>query len=155
MAGRHRGFKAGVLRAILAVLVRAGCAGGVSSDPIRSPPGTITTFILVRHPEKVNQDIDSPLSAKGLRRARDLVTTPEKMGVTAIDGSALQRNIDTARPLADRLGLEVKTFSRGSLMNTRQVEEAFVCLALARHAGGVVLWVGNSCAFGDWGSNLQ
>jgi hypothetical protein len=105
--------------------------------------------------EKVNQDIDSPLNAKVLRRARDLVTAPEGTGVTAIYDPGLKRNSDTARPLADRLGLEVRTFSRGSLINTRQFAEAFVRQALAQQAGGVVLWVGNSSAFGDWGGNLH
>ena len=138
----------------LAVGLLPGCTPK-STDVVKSPAGSTTTYILVRHAEKVNQSPESPLSEAGRQRALLLADTLAAMGVTAIYCPAIRRNKETVQPLADRLNLEVRTISGWRLMNTRRFAAAFVQETLADHAGGVILWVGNSSAVGDLGSNLQ
>jgi len=135
--------------------VLSGCALGSSSYEVKSLPGTTTTFILVRHAEKESNDVASPLSAKGRKRAQALVDEIVPLGVTAIYCPALRRNKETVQPLAERLNLEIRTVAGWRLMNTRRFADDFVQKTMAEHAGGVVLWAGNSSAVGDLGSNLQ
>lgn len=134
--------------------VATGCAGNTSLS-VQSPPGTTTTFILVRHAEKVGQSPDSPLSERGRRRSLVLADTLAPMGVTAIYCPALIRNKETVKPLADRLNLAIHTVPGWRLTHTRRFAAAFVRKTLADHAGGLIVWAGNSSAVGNLGSNLQ
>ena len=138
-----------------AVVVLAGCAGSSSYTPLQSPPGTATTFILVRHAEKLDSSAESPLSDTGRKRAVILADTLAPMGITAIYCPALTRNLETVQPLADRLGLEIHSIPGWQLLNTRRFARRFVEEAFTKHAGGTVVWAGNSSAVGNWGSNLQ
>ena len=132
----------------------AGCAGQASFD-VQSPPGTTTTYILVRHAEKLNQEADSPLSAKGRLRARDLADAVAPLGVSAIYCTRVKRNLETVQPVADRLGIEVIALYKPAPLNTCQLAEQFVRERLSTHGVGVILWVGNASDLGDWASNLQ
>ena len=69
----------------------------------------LTTVILVRHAEK-NIEPNNPdpdLSPAGQLRAQELVRVLGAAGVNAIYGTQYKRTQQTARPLADRLGLPV------------------------------------------------
>lgn len=136
-------------------VLMAGCAVGTSSTIVKSPPGTTTTFILVRHAEKADLTPESPLSVAGRERAQALVDALAPLGVTAIYCPALRRNRETVQPLAEHLGLAVLTIPGWQLLSTRQFAQNFIQKALANHGGGVILWAGNSSAVGAWGSNLQ
>ena len=138
----------------IAASLMAGCAGG-QEYALRSPAGTTTTYILVRHAEKANLSPESPLNAAGRQRALALADTVGPMGISAIYCPALRRNKETVQPLAGRLGLGVRTVAGWRLLNTRRFADDFLRETLAEHAGGVILWVGNSSAVGDLGSNLQ
>lgn len=156
MVGIFSHMQAGMLLLIVNIFVlMAGCAGRASSYNVKSPPGTTTTFILVRHAEKADSTPESPLSAAGRERARALVDALAPLGVTAIYCPALRRNRETVQPLSEQLGLAVLTIPAWQLLNTRQFAQDFIQKALANHGGGVILWAGNSSAVGAWGSNLQ
>ena len=68
---------------------------------------------LVRHgrPDEGHRERphDPPLRADGRRQAAAVATLLTEEGVTAIVASPMQRAQDTARPLAERLGLAVRT----------------------------------------------
>lgn len=128
---------------------------GVSKGPVNSPEGTSTTFILVRHAERNDKKGQSPLRPEGLERAQDLVKAVGDMGITAIYTPNRGRNIETVRPLADHLGLELTIVPEKRLTNTRRFADEFVKEVLTEHAGGVVLWVGNKSPVGIWGGNLK
>ena len=64
----------------------------------------------------------------------------EGMGVTAIYSPDVPRNLDTVRPLAARLGIPITRTPGFSLMEASSI----VAEILEKHAGGVVVWVGNA-----------
>jgi len=123
-----RGLVAGVLAAAL-----AGCA----TDRVQSRPGTTTTVILTRH-----ADTDPGfglLNGTGRERARALVDAVGAMRITAIYRPNLERNLDTVRPLASRLGIEITRTAGVSVFAADSIAREI----LDKHAGGVILWVGN------------
>ena len=123
-----RGLVAGVLAAAL-----AGCA----ADRVQSRAGTTTTVILTRH-----ADTDpgfGELNGTGRERARALVDAVGAMRITAIYSPNLERNLDTVRPLASRLGIEITRTAGVSVFAADSIAREI----LDKHAGGVVLWVGN------------
>jgi hypothetical protein len=65
------------------------------------------------------------------------------MGVSAIYCTNLQRNRDTAQPLADYLGLQLNIVSLSRLLDTKKLCRDLLDEFLTKHAGGVVVWVGN------------
>ena len=78
------------------------------------PTGEVVVF-LVRHAEKIDAAVaDDPrnphLDDDGLHRAAELARVLGDSGVTAIHSTSYHRTIETARPLANRLGLEIKPY---------------------------------------------
>jgi 2,3-bisphosphoglycerate-dependent phosphoglycerate mutase len=67
----------------------------------------ITTFILVRHAEKVDDSYDPDLSAVGYQRAELLSELMQNVAFDAILSTPLIRTRETARPTASRLGLDI------------------------------------------------
>ncbi len=114
----------------------AGCAAYMS----HSKPGTETTIILTRHAEKTV--ITKILTEKGHARAKALVkATVKELGdrkITAIYSPDLVRNLDTVRPLAKHLKIDITTVSSNPVPNE------VVKTILTKHSGGVILWVGNT-----------
>ncbi|HLC43149.1 MAG TPA: histidine phosphatase family protein [Methylomirabilota bacterium] len=110
---------------------------GCAAVDVHSKPGTTTTVILTRHADRDGESDE--LNPKGLERAKALVDAVSGMGVTAIYSPDVERNLASVRPLASRLGIEitrtpkVSVFAAGSIVNE----------ILEKHAGGVVVWVGN------------
>lgn len=119
---------AGLLPATL-----AGCA-----STVRSKPGTTTTVILTRHAD-TNPGFGE-LNGTGRERAKALVDAVGGMPITAIYSPDLERNLDTVRPLASRVGIEITRTSAVSLFAAGSIAREI----LDKHAGGVVLWVGNA-----------
>jgi hypothetical protein len=111
----------------------------VACSPIqvRSKPGTTTTVILTRHADRDAKD--DQLNAKGRERALALVEAVRGMGVTAIYSPDAGRNLDTVRPLARELGIEITITQELAVF----VADEIVKDMLDRHAGGVIVWVGN------------
>ncbi|MFC1828647.1 histidine phosphatase family protein [Thermodesulfobacteriota bacterium] len=109
-----------------------GCTGA----EVHSKPGTTTTVILIRHAER---DEGGHLTSKGHRQARALVDAVGDMGIAAIYSIDMERNLDTVRPLAKKLGINITLTPDISILEGKRVVNEI----LTEHAGGVVLWVGN------------
>lgn len=150
-----RPIKALFALALLCILAFVISCTGPSAHRITSPSGTTTTYILVRHAEKESNDVASPLTEKGRERARALIDAVVPLCVTAIYGTQTKRNMETVQPLSEHLGIEVQTLYRGGPMNAGYLADHFIQDSLARHSGGVILWVGNTSALGDWADNLH
>jgi broad specificity phosphatase PhoE len=64
------------------------------------------TIYLVRHADKVSDDVDAPLSEAGRARAACLANTLRDANLQQIFTSELQRTQQTAAPLAEKLRLK-------------------------------------------------
>ena len=111
------------------ITLLAGCA-----IVTHSMPGTTTTVILTRHADR--DPLAEELNDKGRVRAEALVDAVADMNITAIYSPDRTRNLDTAKPLAKHLGLEIQTI--GTSKN--EVSKTL----LTRHPGETVIWIGNT-----------
>jgi broad specificity phosphatase PhoE len=101
-----------------------------------------TTVIFVRHAEKTAEPADDPLlSLAGERRAaelaRQLVDADVVAGVDAVYATPYRRTVDTAKPVADALGLPITSYDAA---DTEKIMEQIV----RKHKGKIVLVVGHS-----------
>ena len=112
--------------------------GGLSAcqTPLHSNSGTTTTVIMVRHAERTSFGFE--LTERGYENAQALVGAIGGMKIDAIYSPDLVRNLDTVRPLADHLGIKIKTVS------DEPIEDDIVFTFVQEHAGQTVLWVGNT-----------
>lgn len=120
----HRRRVLGFASALLVTGI-AGCAP--PARPGQLAPGS--RLILLRHADRDGSD----LSARGRARAAALPAALEGLPLDAIYSPGLQRNLDTAAPLAAARNLPV----------TRLPGERPAQALLQRGAGKSVLWVGN------------
>ena len=118
------------------IFLLLGGSAGYAGSKIPSKPGTTTTVLLIRH---VERDNFFNITAQGRERAKALVDTVSDMGITAIYSPDLERNLDTVRPLARHLGIDITLTPRIS----KPTVDKIVREILASHAGEVVLLVGN------------
>jgi broad specificity phosphatase PhoE len=102
-----------------------------------------TTVIVVRHAEKASvEGRDPPLSEAGEQRARALIEAVGAAGVKAIYATQFQRTQQTARPLAEHLGVPLTVFA--ATADARQHAATLAGEILSKHAGEVVVVVGHS-----------
>ena len=113
------------------ILSLAACATRTTVN--RSMPGTTTTVILTRHADR--DAMAEHINDKGRERAAALVDTVGHMPITANYSPDYLRNLETAEPLAQHLGIEI-TIVPASMYQV-------VTNMLTRHPGEVVVWVGN------------
>ena len=113
-----------------------GCSVGHAGSNVPSKPETTTTVILIRHAERDNF---FEITAQGRERAKALVDTVSDMGITAIYSPDLERNLDTVRPLARHLGIDITLTPKIS----KPLADKIVREILTKHTGEVVLLVGN------------
>lgn len=146
MSRRSR-LAAALLAASLAAAASASAQAVVKAAPTAraataaaAPRAAGTTLVLlVRHAEKAAAPADDPpLTEVGTTRARALQAALADAGVQAVIATPRRRTTDTARPLADALGLAPEIV--GLAGNHVQA----VADAVRRHAGHVVLVVGHS-----------
>jgi hypothetical protein len=97
---------------------------------------------MVRHAER-DPGYDPPLNAEGSTRAQVLAQALGQNGVTAIYATDYLRNRQTAAPLAEKLGLNIALIGVAELLNTKALSAKLLGEFLDKHAGGVVLLVGN------------
>ena len=82
-------------------------SGAEVSERVEGP----SLVVLVRHAEKAEAPADDPpLSAEGVLRAEALARTLRDAGITRIHSSDTRRTLETAAPLAERLGIEVELY---------------------------------------------
>ncbi|MEO5980062.1 MAG: phosphoglycerate mutase family protein [Chryseolinea sp.] len=107
---------------------------------------TITTFILIRHAEKVLDSSEDPvLLPKGEERAKKLVSVLEKTKVDAIYSTKFNRTMSTVSPLASSKGLDVRVYE--------PFKETPIDEILKQHPGGTVVISGHSNSI-PWIANL-
>jgi broad specificity phosphatase PhoE len=99
----------------------------------------VTTVILVRHAEKIidpnNPDVD--LSPAGQTRAQELVRMFGDGGINAIYATQYKRTQETAKPLADKLGLPL------NVVNSKNTADLLVKIH-AENSGQTVFVVGHN-----------
>ncbi len=101
-----------------------------------------TTVIFVRHAEKAAEPADDPgLSPAGQRRVaeltRQLVDADVVAGVDAVYSTPYRRTEETARPIAEALGLPLNSYDAADT-------EAIMEYIVKEHKGKIVLVVGHS-----------
>ncbi len=69
-------------------------------------------IIVVRHAEQSLEGEDPPLTDVGRRRATALATLLKDAAITVIYESGIRRTMETSKPLADTLNVEIKTYPR-------------------------------------------
>lgn len=109
-----------------AAALLAGCAGG---GPVALAPET--TLYITRHGDRSGSD--EMLNEAGRARARALVAALEGEPLDAIYSPGIQRNLDTAAPLAEARGLTVE----------RRPQEAPTARLARDAAGRAAIWIGN------------
>jgi len=115
----------------------------LSTAPVLSQEGTTTTIIIVRHAER-DEGLDPPLNEEGIARAAALADVLKGNGVTAIYCPDFIRNRQTCDDIEDSLGLTSNVISQLRLADTKALANELVDEILDLHAGGVVLFVGNT-----------
>ena len=72
----------------------------------------LTTFIMVRHAEKANDGTNNPgLTEEGAARADRLKAVLSASEISGVYSSPFKRTINTAKPLATDLNLEIKEYN--------------------------------------------
>lgn len=97
----------------------------------------LTTFILVRHAEKVDDSADPDLSDEGYARAERLAEMLSRISFDAVYSSDRIRTRETVRAIADQHGLEILSYEPHN-------PEAEVGRLLASNIGKTVLVSGHS-----------
>jgi phosphohistidine phosphatase SixA len=112
---------------------------------IQSAPGTKTTIVLLRHGGRdPNVEGTNPrLTRRGRKRAAELPAAIGDLGVTAIYCPNLRRNLATAQPLADHLGLNITIISNRRLFDPKKLASELLDEFIDKHTDSVVVWVGN------------
>ena len=126
---------------IILILSRTPTWSGGKSDP-----GFIK-MIVVRHAER-DAGEDPPLNPAGIKRAELLSATLADQDIHSIYTVNLKRNIQTAQPLAERLGLQVQTLPDSLIRETQSVPTYFMEKIFPEHRGKVLLFIGNQRAPG-------
>lgn len=117
-----------IVAMVLPLTVLAAC----TTPELRSPPGTVTTLILLRHADR--NPMQENLTDEGRARAAALPAALSGVPIDAIYTLQIQRNIDTAEPLAKARNLPI-----------RIIEESYIAERLVReNSGKTVVWVGNT-----------
>ena len=117
-------------RIILSLAILSVVAACGRTSVVSVPEGT--TLLMLRHADRD----DVQLNAKGRARAEALVAAVDGIAIDAIYAPNIQRNIDTAAPLANARGLEIRLTERFDAV------DSFLEI-VATSAGQTIVWVGN------------
>jgi hypothetical protein len=119
---------------VIGVLVAA--LGGCTGAKVNSRAEIPTIVVVTRHAD--TDPGSGVLNATGRERAQALADLVAPIGVTAIYSPDLERNLATVEPLARLSGVQVTRKASVSVFSAGAIVEEI----LERHAGGVVVWVG-------------
>lgn len=97
----------------------------------------ITTFVLIRHAEKMDDSQDPDLSVEGYERATRLAEMFEHVRFDAVYSTALTRTMETARGIAEQNEISIAEYDPG---NPEQEVERW----LEKHKGQTILISGHS-----------
>jgi broad specificity phosphatase PhoE len=126
----------GFTQAVVAIVLSAVALPALAAD-------AWTTFVVVRHAEKVDDSLDPSLNDAGRRRAELLASMLADSGIDAIHTSQFKRTRETAAPVARRLGLQVVVDPIQGEDHAGE-QRALAEQLIAKHAGERVLIVGHS-----------
>ncbi|GAA5079894.1 SixA phosphatase family protein [Lysobacter panacisoli] len=125
------------LTALLPLLLLGGCASTPRADADTSAQAT--TFVLVRHAEKVGDGSDDPaLTVAGEARAQSLSREFADLPLSAVYSTAYRRTQQTAAPTARSHGLTTITY------DAKQPAADFATALRRERTGQTVLIVGHS-----------
>lgn len=96
-----------------------------------------TTFVMVRHAEKVDDSHNPELSGEGYERVARLNNMLEKIEFDAVYSTPLIRTMETARPISERHQLTIQEYDH---RNPEDVVEGWI----QKHRGQHVLVSGHS-----------
>lgn len=138
-----------LLVAALSLLQSAATNVEVKAQQTTEDKFKVTTVFLVRHAEKADAPRDNPsLNEMGKLRSQALARLLGQSGVKAIYTSQFQRTIETAEPLAKRLGITATPLTiKSSQTNPREVSDQSIkeiTDKIYERAGDGVLIVGHS-----------
>jgi len=122
------------------VFLAAAVSGLLLGACEQKRPAPDATYYLVRHAEKTMETPDPALTLKGQTRAEDLATRLKDVKLTAIYSSDYKRTRDTAAPIAETQGLEMKLYNPGALPEFSE---------LLKQETGDILVVGHSNTTGE------
>lgn len=97
---------------------------------------TVTTIIVVRHAEKVDDSNDPELSPEGEERALRLAQMLENTDIDVIYSTNYKRTLGTVHPIAEEKGLEILLYDSRNEVEYAQIFE--------RNKGTTILIVGHS-----------
>ena len=115
----------------VAVLFLSGCASDLI---VKSPSGTTTTLIMLRHAERTT--FGKILTDKGRARAAALPAALQGTPIDTIYSPNLSRNRNTVAPLAKQRGISVKIIEPSWATG-------YAVRIIGENPGKTVLWVGN------------
>jgi phosphohistidine phosphatase SixA len=92
------------------------------------------TIYLIRHADKISDDVDAPLSEAGRVRAACLANTLRDANIQQIFTSELQRTQQTAAPLAEKLNLKPVAIPLS------KVDDLIEAIRSSRAANVLVVW---------------
>jgi len=129
---------------LLGTLALASVLSFVGAKPApEGEPAPPTTYVLVRHTERADNDPRDPdLSEAGLERADRLAHMLSSIPISAVYSTDYARTRQTAAPLASLAKLEIETY------DPRSPAESLASIA-REHAGEGVLIVGHSNTIPD------
>jgi 2,3-bisphosphoglycerate-dependent phosphoglycerate mutase len=105
--------------------------------PIHAQKQKITTFILVRHAEKVADGSKDPeLSEVGKARAQRLMDLLQRQEIDAIYSTNYKRTMNTVTPLAEKLGMTIQPYEA--------FKEDVIGNMIEAHQGKTIVVVGHS-----------
>ena len=125
------------LSLLLACSLLAACTGAVRMAPAAADT-TTTTFIVVRHAEKVDASRDPDLSPAGRARAQALAESLEGRELVAIHATEFKRTGQTVAPTAAARGIAITPYPAA------QPAAEFAAQLKAAHPRGSVLIAGHS-----------
>ncbi|SFS43773.1 2-carboxy-D-arabinitol-1-phosphatase [Marininema halotolerans] len=91
---------------------RIGCTHHLVHEDFKFPVTKEVTLFLVRHCQATDQAAEATLTAQGREQAKKLGAFLASFNPKAILASPWRRTMDTATPLAQRLGLPIQTDER-------------------------------------------
>lgn len=116
----------------LLLAVMAACL-----QPTQAQEKKITTFILVRHAEKVADGSKDPeLSEVGKARAQRLADLLHKQEIAAIYSTNYKRTMNTVTPLAEKLGVKIQSYE--------PFKEDVILKMIEENRGKTIVVVGHS-----------
>lgn len=121
---------------LVIILSLLDTSDGCADSNVQSKHKTVTTVILIRHAERDNF---FNITNQGRERANALVDAVKSIGVSAIYSPDLSRNLDTVKPLADYLKIDITLIPR---INKSSIDE-IIGEIFSNNTRKVVLLVGN------------